>query len=84
MSYLSSQSFGLENDSDEENIGDDDEARECPDKDVVAIEIDILLFLILPFPHVGVVNGHCCHIHCGRCLEQTTYSNQLRLGFEKF
>ena len=46
MDYLSPKACGLENNSDEENIGKDDEAREYPDKDSVASEI--LTGIILP------------------------------------
>ena len=43
--HLSSETCGLQNHSDEENIGQDDQAREYPDKNSVASEIVTLAVL---------------------------------------
>ena len=37
--HLTPESFGLENNNDEENIGKDNEAREYPDKNIVICKI---------------------------------------------
>ena len=43
--HLSSETCGFQNHSDEENIGQDDETREYPDKNSVASEIVTLAVL---------------------------------------